>query len=206
MILFFLAPFWIAEAFAVWMMRLRPDGSPSPFESGAMLLSFVVLPAIAGAVVALRGGLHFARIAGGASICGAGFVVLALFEPYYEAYRFILGKTVLIALVPQGVMGWIGGFVVGIAAKRSNSISPPGRRIGALEGTGTGLVLMGGRRQPKVAWRHRDFLRSRGPRFRSRDARLRAARKVACELGSVPLPMGRGDWRGHRGPCRAVDA
>ena len=62
--------------------------------------------------------------------------MLALFEPYYEAYRFILGKTVLIALVPQGVMGWIGGFVVGIAAKRSNSISPPGGASARWKGPG----------------------------------------------------------------------
>ncbi|HEX7606778.1 MAG TPA: hypothetical protein VF348_08730, partial [Usitatibacter sp.] len=86
MVLLVLAPFWIAEAFAVWMMRIRPDGSASPFESVAMLLSFIVLPAIAGAAVALRGGSHFARIAAGASLCGAGFVMLAVFETSFEGY------------------------------------------------------------------------------------------------------------------------
>lgn len=143
MVLLFLAPLWIAEAFAVWMLRIRPDGSPSPFESMGMLLSFVVLPAIAGAVVALRGGSHFARVAAGASLCGAGFVMLAVFEQHFEAYRFVFGKTVLIALVPQGVMGWAGGLAAVLAAKWLEWGLAPGKRIGALEGTGTGLLLMG---------------------------------------------------------------
>jgi hypothetical protein len=142
-VLFFLAPLWIAEAFAVWIMRIRPDGSPSPFDSLGMLLSFIVLPAIAGAVVALRGGSHFARLAAGACLCGAGFITLALFESHFEAYRFVFGKTVLLALVPQGVSGWVGGLVAALAAKRFEWDLDPARRIGAREGTGTGLLLMG---------------------------------------------------------------
>jgi hypothetical protein len=142
-ILLFLLPVWIVEAMAVGLVRIGPDGSPAGTEKIGFALSFLLLPSLAGVIAAFRGGSHFARAAAGASICGAGLIALAYYERDFNGYRFVVGKIALLTMAAQGAAGFTAGLLARLAANRLEwSVGTRGR-IGALEGTGTGLLLTG---------------------------------------------------------------